>query len=507
MSVPNHPQYDEMLPLLVKVEDCAKGADHIKGKTTDYLPPTRSMIQDGYYGSAQNLQCEDGTFRNKGVVDYASYVDRAVFPTYVSDAIENYLGLLHKKPPVVKAKGKVLELLPKLTNFGENVNEFLLRINDQQLRSGRAGILVDVNTKTNKPYLALYAGKAITNWNDNDGDSPYKKLNFVALDESGPVFVKETFSWIPYSKKVRVLSLNDAGNFVVAVGDSVLTATDFTEITCQGKPHSGIAFYFANCTTNSPDMENPPLLKIANTCLSIYRSEADYRRALHLQGQDTLVLKGMRATGEEDEAIRTGAGAAIIVESEGDAKYIGLSSSGLAEQRIALEKDHEQASLASGQFVGTNKGNNESGDAMKTRIASRTASLLTIAVVGASALQDALRSCGKLLGLSQTEIDEITVVPNLDFVKGAFSAQELIQLVTSRNAGAPISLNTLHKYLVDYGVTDETLDNELALIAKEKPGDIKPIIEQIDKSTGSGVGGSKPVEIPKEAKTDVDSRP
>lgn len=506
MASPNHPQFDEMLPLLEKVQDCFEGADFIKSKGIKYLPPTRSMIQDGYFSGTGNLQCDDGQMRNKGVIDYASYLERAVFPTYVSDAVENYIGLLHKKPPVVKVNNKLKSLLKNLSNYGETVEEFLLRLNKEQLRSGRAGILVDINTETNKPYLALYCGNSIKNWNDTIANSPYKRLNFVALDETGPVFDETTKSWVNQKQKVRVLSLIDNA-FCVSVGDDILSATDFTKITCQGISINKIPFYFANSTTNRPEMEVPPLLKIANACLSIYRSEADYRRSLHLQGQDTLVVVGPRAS-DDDSPIRTGAGAAIIVDQGGDAKYIGVSSSGLAEQRSALEKDHEQASLASGQFVGTNKGNNESGDAMKTRIASRTASLLTIAIVGASALQDALRACGEFLGLSAEDVAEITVTPNLDFVKGAFSAQELIQLVTSRNSGAPLSLNTLHKYLVDYGVTDETLETELELISKEKPGLIKPIIEQIDKSTGTNVGIKDPQDqIPKEAKTNVDSRP
>ena len=40
------------------------------------------------------------------------------------------------------------------------------------------------------------------------------------------------------------------------------------------------------------DVDDPPLLDLGNACMTIYRSDADYRQNLFMQGQDTFVTIG-----------------------------------------------------------------------------------------------------------------------------------------------------------------------------------------------------------------------
>lgn len=504
MSVSQNPQFTKMLPLVKKVRDCFDGEDLIKSKGTQYLLPTRAMLQDGFQSKKNNLDC-DGVLLCKGQEDYKLYKARAIFPELVADAVENYIGLLHKKDATIEVPEKMQKLLGSMSNWGETAGEFLRRVNFEQLTGGRCGILVDIDPERNEPYATIYPFETIEDW-ATVSEHGKNKLVYVRLNEDGYVFDMSSKQH-NMTTQSRYLQLIDGSYKYSVVKDAAQDPTDsqFSDISLMGKSIDYIGFFFANSTHTRPDVEKPPLLKLANACLSIYNSEADYRKSLHYQGADTLVIKGQRALGvdgDDQAPIRTGAGAAIALENEGDAKYIGVSSLGLAEQREALKKDYESATLMSGQFVGTNKGNNESGDAMKTRIASRTASLLTIALTGASALEDCLRCFADFLGEDRSKV---VVTANLDFVKGSFSAQEFIQLVTSRNSGAPISIESLHKYLKDFGITEMDLEQELEKIKKEVPGAIKPIIEQIDKSTGERVGGGDPT--PSIAKTNVDQRP
>ena len=82
----------------------------------------------------------------------------------------------------------------------------------------------------------------------------------------------------------------------------------------------------------------------------MYRQDADYKQALFLQGQDTLVVTGAA----NDGTIRIGAGAHISVPLGADAKFIGVDGSGLEEQRRSLENDYQRASGKGGQLLDTN---------------------------------------------------------------------------------------------------------------------------------------------------------
>ena len=101
---------------------------------------------------------------------------------------------------------------------------------------------------------------------------------------------------------------------------------------------------------------------------------------------------------------------------------------------------------------------------MKTRIAARTASLIRIAYTGAAGLENLLKVCAKWMG---ADPEKVVVKPNLEFTKSMFNGQDFVQIITARNLKAPISLQSIHGWLVDQGLTTLSFEEEMAILEEE----------------------------------------
>ena len=459
-----HPLYDKWKDAWVKCNDCYEGEDKIKEEGVKYLPPLASMIIDGMNNP-----------NDLGFQRWLAYRLRANFPDDYSSAVTNNLGLLHQKPPTIQLPPEMEYMRDLCTADGEDIIALLRRINEMQLKNGRLGLLLDLpkgEDVNNRPYISVYDALSIINWDDGKDELGNINLNMVVLDESGPVRVNQ-FDW-KEEKRYRVLQLGPMDTDEVAGGaiysqHLFINNTNYDEGQMIAPYYKGntldeIPFQFVNTTDITPAPEAPPLLGLANICLSMYRSDADYRQSLHMQGQDTLVVVG--GTGENGDKApqRIGPGAVINVAIGGDAKYVGVSGDGLSEQRLALAADKQEAQIKAGQMVNNTKSTQESGEAMKTRIAARTASLIRIAYTGAAGLENLLKVCAKWMG---ADPEKVVVKPNLEFTKSMFNGQDFVQIITARNLKAPISLQSIHGWLVDQGLTTLSFEEEMAILEEE----------------------------------------
>lgn len=459
-----HPAYTSYHDQWTKIRDFYKGEDHVKKQQTTYLLPTSGMLLDGM------------NVGDIGKASYDSYVARAVFPDYIKDAVEISIGLLHQKEPVIELPKELEILRDKASIKGESLTQLLRRINVEQLIAGRCGLLLDIPTisdPTNPvPYIALYIAESIINWDESNDFIDTDKVNMIVLDETG--YRRANFGMFNWKimMQYRVLIIDEAtGTYKQGVFDNN-TGINFNEellITpkLRGKELKDLPFVFVNSKDLLPLPENSPLLGLANIVAAIYRAEADYRYSLFMQGQDTLVVIGSvrnpNVAPGGDDAIRTGAGSRIDIDIHGDAKYIGVSSNGLPEQRTCLENDRKRAETQSGRLIGT-KSNVESGEALRVRIGAQTATLNQIALTSALALEKILKKAAEWIG---ADASKVKVIPNMDFADIDFQGQELVNLMTSRSMGAPISLETIHKILVNRGLTQMDYEAEVSLIPKE----------------------------------------
>jgi hypothetical protein len=458
-----HPRYTALYSDWQLCRDCVAGERQVKSRRTEYLPATSGMIFDGMDNPNQ-----------PGSKAYESYLTRAVFPAYQREAVEHMLGIMHAKPPKIELPKALEPMLERASIDNESMAHLLKRINGEQLTIGRVGLLLDMPDRPTVEgpnlYIALYRGETIINWDSTMAGSDRPVLNLVVLDESR--YERDsTFRW-ELTERYRVLTLGDPDDNeptgVYAQGlFSAKDSLDFNPVAMRspnirGNTLDEIPFEFINSKDTLTDPDEPPLLGLANLCMTVYRGEADYRQNLFMQGQDTLVVIG--APDSDDH--RVGAGARLDLPANADAKYIGVQSQGLTEQRLSLENDRGRAAQMSGQLATAKSKQIESGEALQTRIAAATANLNSIAISGAAGLQNLLRKAAKWIG---ADPDQVKVIPNLEFEGLSFAPRDLVELMSAKTMGAPLSVKSIHQVLAEKGYTRLDLETELAEIEGEEP--------------------------------------
>lgn len=459
----NHPDYTLTHPDWVLMRDAYKGERQVKSKGRLYLPMTNSHIQDGALTSTQSA----------GYHAYEAYKLRARFPNFVREAVQMAIGMMHSQPPEIKLP-KAMEGI--LSRQGETLPVLLRRINTEQLLTGRIGIMADLpkNPEPGEiPYLATYIAERIKNWDDGRVEQLIpQRLNLVVLNESEYERDSSGFSWTQ-EEKYRVLSL---GSHDENVADGVYRQGVFEDNnfipgnmvapSFMGNTLDEIPFVFINSCDVVPDVDDPPLLDLGNICMAIYRGDADYRQNLFMQGQDTLVTIG--GGFDESDDLRIGAGARLDLPEGGDAKYIGVESSGIEEQRQALERLEARASTMGTPSLDSVSRERESGDSLRIRLAARTADMNQIADTGADGLESMLKIVAKWIG---EDPSEVRVIPNKDFGEMPLTGQSMVEIATARNLGWPISARSMHDLSRRRRMTTKTFEEEVAEAKAEDKDD------------------------------------
>jgi hypothetical protein len=467
MSLSNvHPDYSRFADGWRTLRDFYAGEAVVKAAGFRYLPATAGMILDGITATTQ-----------LGWQNYCAYRDRAVVPDYVREGVEILVGLLHQKDATIELPEQMEYMRAQATSDGEPLAALHRRINVEQLCIGRLGLLTDLPTNPDplkpEPYIALYAGEAIKNWDCGSTTEGVNSIDMVVLNESGSVRMN-TFEWKDVEKYRVLMLVEEDGKVIYKQGlfsDETSLTFDLEQMqapTLRGKVLDHIPFTFINTKDLLPRPDEPPLAGLASVCKTIYQGEADYRQNLFMQGQDTLVVIGgiRNATGipGEPEALRVGAGTRIDCDTGGDAKYIGVTNQGLSEQRTALENDRKRAQIKAGELVQSAGSQQESGVALSTRFTAQTATLNHIALSGAAGLELALKNIAMWIG---ADPGKVKVTPNLEFIDFGLDGQNFVDIMTARSMGFPISIESLHAIAADRGLTIIDFMTEMKRIEEE----------------------------------------
>ena len=466
------------------MRDCWRGERKVKSKSTEYLPATTGHIMDGF-----PQQTTIGTSA------YMAYRKRARFPGFTKEAIQKAIGMMHSQPPTITLP-KGLENIR--SSRGESLPMLLRRINLEQLLTGRVGVMADLPTFGGDiPYLSTYAAERIINWDDGEIEALVPQvMNLVVLDESESV--REVgFDWTQ-KEKYRVLVL---GSLEANEGQAVYRQGAFEEQfneaglmvpQWRGNTLNVIPFVIINSGDLVSSPEEPPLLDLANLCMTIYRSDADYRQNLFMQGQDTFVTTG--ANLEEGDAIRMGAGSRLDLPLNATAEYVGVTSQGLSEQRQAIERLEGRAGSMGAQIIDSTSRERESGDSLSIRVSARTADMNQIVDTSAAGLESILKVCAQWIN---EDPDEVSVKPNKEFGEAPLTGQTMVEIATAKNLGWPISQRSMHELSVRRRVTVRSYEEEqeeakketgspFKLLEKDQNTQNNPKDNQTKKNTGNG---------------------
>lgn len=460
----------------IQLRDCYDGERAVKDADTKYLPATQGQEHDGMSANAPGRR------------NYDAYKARSVYRNFVRDAVEDLVGIMHRKPPAIEVPARLEPMLEHGTVDGEPLALLLRRINQAQLLYGRFGLLLEAPDGANAadalPFIAPYSALRIINWDSGARRTGgMRELEIVVLEET-ELSRGESFEFVQV-RQFRVLAAGGqtqflqadeaaqarrgaAGQYAVAVvrgeGASEPTAADFIVPQIAGRALDRIPFTFVNVSDLLPEVDQPPLLGLSNLSLAVYRGEADLRQALFAQGQETLVVIG-RSQPDADEETRTGAGAVLDLPMGGDAKYVGVEAKGLTTLKETIQADRDEAAHHGGRLLmAVEGGEAASGKALGIRVAASTASLVQIARAGAEALATQLRTAAEWIGADPAEV---RVEPNTDFAADTMTGRELLELMQARTMGAPLSLRTVHRIMQTRDLTEMDFDEEMEEVAED----------------------------------------
>ena len=451
-----HPLYGVKLEEWKKMRDTVAGSDTVKAKREAYLPPTTSMIYDGALRNSE-----------PGKSAYDNYVLRAIFPDLTGTAVRTFVGLLNKDETVIELPAKLEPMRELATADGETLSQLLRRIHESQLTTGRIGLLADVANGATTPHLVSYQAENVINWDVQQGEQfGLDYLQFAIVTDTGYERVPGSFDWTNYTQ-YRFLGLDEAGRYYTYTEDSEGNQTNVVYPSILGRTSEIVPFTFVNARDLSADPGDVPLLGVADSSIAIYRGEADMRQTLHMLGQSTLVVSGITPGSDLDseEPLRIGDGARIDLPEGGTAQFIGVEDSGLTEQRLTLQDDYKRAAAEGARLLENNTSQAESAEALKARIGAKTTTLMYVAKTSAAGLERALRQCAVWVG---ADPDQVKVIPNTDFVEDGVRGQDVAQLMAAKQAGAPISLESIHAWMAKNEFTDLDFEAERAKLEDEQ---------------------------------------
>lgn len=454
-----HPLYAIHLPDWKQMRDTYKGERQVKLKDTEYLPATSGHYQDGF-GKDQT---------SVGAKAYEAYKTRARYHNFVREAVQMAVGMMHNQPPKIELPEGMKNIR---SSRNEKLEDFLRRINSEQLITGRLGIMADLPKEPgdgpDQPILSVYSAERIINWDTGGTDLSFDELNLVVLDETTNVR-SDNFTWEEKSQyRYLLLGKPDENNPEGTYRQGLFEEDSYNENELITPSHKGrgldkIPFVIVNSVDITAEPDDPVLLDLSNLCLTMYRADADYRHNLFMQGQDTFVTTG--GGFDENDAVRTGAGARIDLPQGATAEYVGVSGTGLSEQREALERLESRAGTMGAQTLDSTSRERESGDSMRQRVAARTADLNQIADAGAAALEEILKTCAVWMGENP---DEVSVTANKEFGEMPLTGQTMVEMATARTLGFPISARTLHDLARKRRITSRSFEEEIAEAKKEQ---------------------------------------
>lgn len=449
-----HPSYLEFAESWRLMRDACAGEDDVKAAGVRYLPMKSGQV------------AIDDPARQKQA--YEAYKLRAEFPEITAPTIRGAVGVMLVKPATIELPPSMEGLRERATRDGLPLDGLHRRIATEVMTTGRYGLLAGIG-KGGIPHLSGYVAESIVNWDETSGE-----VDYVVLNESGQVRDRTTGQWSNVDRYRECMMLD--GGYAARVwsktGQGFEPGPDEAAVTPRRNVLDRVPFVFIGANDLTPNPDDVPLYGLAKLAMRVYRLDADFTFALHMTSEPTPVAIGFddaRQAKEDGSAPRTlGSSILWLLPKGGDAKYLEFSGPGLEKQAVAIKDALDRGAAFGAQLI-DGGASDQSGEALKLRAASQTATLTTIAQTTAAGLERALRHVAVWMGENP---DAVTVTPNLEFFARDLTAQEITALVAGWQSGA-YSWATLFEKLRKGRVidADRKPEDEEADIAKDRASD------------------------------------
>ncbi|MEI2416206.1 DUF4055 domain-containing protein [Orrella sp. JC864] len=446
-----HPDYIRADPDWTLMDDALEGERAVKARNSN-LPKPSGMAE------AEKLDSNNSYL-------YAAYTERAVYPHWVKDGLRTMVGLVSRLQPEIELPERMADMELNATADGFGLRQLFLRVVAATLAYGRKVLLTDVDA-AGRPYIALYGARDAINWKtaglDVDGR---QDLVLAVLKESRPKDVADEFSH-EAETVYRVLDMVGGGYRVRVMRDNGSLVEEEARpgmYGADGKPAKHLSYLpiiFCGSIDNAPSIDEIPLLTMAKAAQKYYQLSADYHYALHQTAHPQPWISGL--SGEKTLRVAGPAAAWVFDNPEASCGYLEISGTGIEAQRTAMEEQRNAALEAGARVIDTRGA--ESGDARRARQDDQHASLHSVVMTAAEAIEQALRFAAEWIGADPEKV-KFTVKP--DFGSRTVDPAVSAQLLQAAMAGK-ISNESYWLYLSTGKLPEH--DYQVEAVRIEMPG-------------------------------------
>lgn len=283
-----HAEYVANAKAWKKLDDVCKGQDAIKAGKKLYLPVPELFDAD------------DGR--------YSEYLDRAVFYGVTGRTLKSNLGSALNKLPDFKRPDDLAYLERNADGSGRSIFQASQHALNLILKHYRCGIYVDYpqvapsrnraedKQKNAFPMIHILKALSIVDW-DHIIVGNQRKTSFVKILESVATRTADGFGR-DVKDQYRVLRLEDTESghvYTVQVyqqnekGEWIAGAK-YVPTDYHGKTWDYIPFTFCCAVDNTDEIDNAPLLELAELNLAHYRNSADVEESGFIVGQPIISM-------------------------------------------------------------------------------------------------------------------------------------------------------------------------------------------------------------------------
>lgn len=376
----------------------------------------------------------------------------------VPRTIKGFISLVGEHAPVMEVPTKMEYIRKEATKDNMDINTLYLRVVRGVLLKGRVPLVLDIHDDQIK--IVEYKAESLIDWEAMDVSSDSSLFKYAIFKD-----VINNESYDPFDSNSQryfdVYYHHYLDNGVYRVKKITITDSDVEPIEeiitplYKGKTLSFIPILAIGAIDNTPDVDAIPLVGIANCTTAIYDLSCMLKHAEKTSAVPTMYITGVNP---EDAPTVTGAGVCIVLpDYTSKVGYTITDTSAMTHIKNRMADYYMQAQELGASLLGSSKQGSESGEALRLRQASSTATVKSIVVNVGEGFTRLLNMIAEWIG----EPKESSFEPNREFSTFALTANDTIALVQTWQAGA-ISHSTLLENFRKSGMlkAGETVEEE-----------------------------------------------
>lgn len=439
MSVTTHHKlYAASLNLWQLVDDVCAGEEAVKEKGTDYLPMPNPLDQSEW---------------NKA--RYKHYKFRALLYEATGNTLNGLIGAAYRVDPTLVVPDELAYLGHDADGTGISIYQQSQRCLAELLKKGRGGLLVDMppvdgtltvaqqQAQNIRAQIIFFDARQVINWRTTRVGSKHM-LSLVVIAETAEEFSEDGFV-VTEIEQYRALKLV-GGKYKVEIwrkmrdveskNEEFRVAEEYFPLDGSGKPWDMIPFTFVGATNNDINPDLAPLLKLATTNLSHYRSSADFEYSSFSHGMPQMFISGIDPVARDyyslpENKITIGGGQVILLQDPNAVVAFAQPAPNSLVERALDRKENQMIALGA-RLV-------QAGTVAKTATESRgdqrvQHSVLSLCVANMS---EAYTHCLGWVARFMKVVpkDDMTYSVNQDYTETNLDPQALAQVIQSWQQG------------------------------------------------------------------------